>query len=148
MEKNIIFLIIVITTLIQINHASENEENHENNDVVAFTIGKEETNSQKVVSTMPTGEIISSEKVSITDENLNNYFFENSKIKGYSDHTIGTSACIYAVSKGAEYIEKHFSCNKSLNVETQLAHTCSMDYEDLLEIRRNVDSITLIKSKE
>ena len=74
--------------------------------------------------------------------------FENSKIKGYSDHTIGTSACIYAVSKGAEYIEKHFSCNKSLNVETQLAHTCSMDYEDLLEIRRNVDSITLIKSKE
>ena len=59
--KNIIFLIIVITTLIQINHASENEENHENNDVVAFTIGKEETNSQKVISTMPTGEIISCE---------------------------------------------------------------------------------------
>tara|TARA_B100000989_G_scaffold286459_1_gene255119 strand:- start:531 stop:1253 length:723 start_codon:yes stop_codon:yes gene_type:complete len=72
--------------------------------------------------------------------------FENSKIKGYSDHTIGTAACIYAVSRGAEYIEKHFSCNKSLNVNTQLAHICSMDYNDLSEIRRNVDSITLIKS--
>jgi len=74
--------------------------------------------------------------------------FENSKIKGYSDHTIGTAACIYAVSRGAEYIEKHFSCNKSLNVETQQAHTCSMDYDDLCEIRRNIDSITLIKSRE
>ena len=74
--------------------------------------------------------------------------FENSKIKGYSDHTIGTAACIYAASKGAEYIEKHFSCNKSLNIDTQLAHTCSMDYDDLSEIRRNVDSITLIKSSE
>ena len=56
--------------------------------------------------------------------------------------------CIYAVSKGAEYIEKHFTCNKSLNVNTQLAHTCSMDYEDLSEIRRTVDSITLLKSSE
>lgn len=74
--------------------------------------------------------------------------FENSKIKGYSDHTIGTAACIYAASKGAEYIEKHFSCNKSLNIDTQQAHTCSMDYNDLSEIRRNVDSITLIKSSE
>jgi len=74
--------------------------------------------------------------------------FEKSKIKGYSDHTIGTAACIYAASRGAEYIEKHFSCNKSLNVETQLAHTCSMDYDDLSEIRRIIDSITLIKSSE
>lgn len=74
--------------------------------------------------------------------------FTNSNIKGYSDHTIGTAACIYAVSKGAEYIEKHFTCNKSLNVNTQLAHTCSMDYEDLSEIRRTVDSITLLKSSE
>jgi sialic acid synthase SpsE len=74
--------------------------------------------------------------------------FENSKIKGYSDHTIGTAACIYAASRGAEYIEKHFSCNKSLNIETQQAHTCSMDYDDLCEIRRNIDSITLIKSGE
>ena len=39
--------------------------------------------------------------------------FTNSNIKGYSDHTIGT-APVYAVSKGAEYIEKHFTCNKSL----------------------------------
>ena len=74
--------------------------------------------------------------------------FENSKIKGYSDHTIGTAACIYAAAKGAEYIEKHFTCNKSLNVDTQLAHTCSMNYNDLSEIRRNIDSITLIKSNE
>ena len=29
-------------------------------------------------------------------------------IIGYSDHTIGISACLYAVSKGAKILEKHF----------------------------------------
>ena len=72
--------------------------------------------------------------------------FENSIFSGFSDHTIGTSACIYAVSKGAEIIEKHFSFNKSQNVDTQLAHVCSMDEKDLREIRIHSDNLTLIKS--
>ena len=73
--------------------------------------------------------------------------FDDSPFKGFSDHTIGISACLYAVSRGAEYIEKHFSNNKSLNVETQQAHICSMNLEDLTNLREHVDSITLIKSK-
>ena len=73
--------------------------------------------------------------------------FEKSKIKGYSDHTIGTAACIYAACE-VQNILKNIFRNKSLNVETQLAHTCSMDYDDLSEIRRIIDSITLIKSSE
>ena len=73
--------------------------------------------------------------------------FENSNIKGYSDHTIGNSACIYAVSRGAEYLEKHFTCNKSMNISTQQAHTCSMDMDDLSQIRKISDAITLLKSE-
>ena len=74
--------------------------------------------------------------------------FEKDKyISGYSDHTIGLSACIYAISKGAEYIEKHFSNNKSLGIETQMAHICSMNQNELSYLREVADSITLIKSK-
>ena len=53
--------------------------------------------------------------------------FKNSFFSGFSDHTIGISACLYAVSKGAVYLEKHYSNNKSMNIDTQMAHVCSMD---------------------
>ena len=72
--------------------------------------------------------------------------FENSFFTGYSDHTVGISACIYAVSKGATIIEKHFSNNKSMGVETQMAHICSMDENDLKKLREISDSITLLKN--
>ncbi|WP_298258719.1 N-acetylneuraminate synthase family protein [Bradyrhizobium sp.] len=32
---------------------------------------------------------------------------------GYSDHTIGTTACICAAAMGARVIEKHFTCDKN-----------------------------------
>ena len=62
--------------------------------------------------------------------------FENEKfISGYSDHTIGLAASVYAISRGAEYIEKHYSNNKSLGVDTQMAHICSMNQIDLSSSR-------------
>ena len=73
--------------------------------------------------------------------------FDNSFFSGFSDHTIGIAACIHAVSKGAEIIEKHFSNNKSLNVATQQAHTCSMNLNDLTNLREVSDSITLLRNK-
>lgn len=72
--------------------------------------------------------------------------FENSFFTGYSDHTVGIGACIYAVSRGATIIEKHFSNNKSMGVETQMAHICSMDENDLKKLREISDSITLLKN--
>lgn len=72
----------------------------------------------------------------------------NKKIQGFSDHTIGIGACIYAVSKGAKYLEKHFTNNKSLGIDTQMGHVCSMDQEDLIKLREYSDSINLIKSNE
>lgn len=73
--------------------------------------------------------------------------FNNSDFDGFSDHTIGIAASIYAVSKGAEFIEKHFSINKSLNVPTELGHVCSMDMDDLKKLREIVDSVSLLRSR-
>jgi len=70
--------------------------------------------------------------------------FNNSIFTGFSDHTIGTSACLFAIAKGAKTIEKHFSFNKSQNVSTQMAHVCSMDEKDLKEIRYHADNFNLL----
>lgn len=75
-------------------------------------------------------------------------FKKNKIIQGFSDHTIGIGACIYAVSRGAKFIEKHFSNNKSLATDTQMAHVCSMDQDDLIKLREYSDTITLIQSNE
>jgi sialic acid synthase SpsE len=32
---------------------------------------------------------------------------------GYSDHLLGIEACLLAISRGAQYIEKHFTLNKT-----------------------------------
>ncbi len=73
--------------------------------------------------------------------------FDNSFFDGYSDHSIGIDACIYALSKGAKIIEKHFSNNKSANVLTQLGHTGSMDIHDLEFLRKYSDSVTILKNQ-
>ena len=72
--------------------------------------------------------------------------FDNSFFSGFSDHTVGIGACLYAVSRGATYIEKHYSNNKSMNVDTQMAHICSMDGQDLSKLRELSDTFTLIRS--
>lgn len=73
--------------------------------------------------------------------------FTKSFFNGYSDHTIGTSACIYAISRGAKYVEKHFTTNKSTGSQTEMAHVCSMDFNDLKVIREFADSFAQIGNK-
>ena len=73
--------------------------------------------------------------------------FENSFFSGFSDHTIGIGASLYAISRGAEYIEKHYSNNSSMNVDTQKAHTCSMNETELSLLRNLADSLTVLKNK-
>ena len=71
--------------------------------------------------------------------------FDRSFFSGYSDHTVGIDACLFAISRGAKIIEKHFSNNKSLNVQTQAAHIGSMDMHDLENIRKFSDSFNLLR---
>jgi sialic acid synthase SpsE len=39
--------------------------------------------------------------------------FPSSPFDGYSDHTLGIEACLFALSRGAQVIEKHFTLDKS-----------------------------------
>ena len=55
---------------------------------------------------------------------------------GYSDHTIGISACLGAVSLGANIIEKHFTLNK--NFSRFRDHSISADYNELKTIVLNI----------
>lgn len=47
---------------------------------------------------------------------------------GYSDHTLGPEACLYAVALGARIIEKHFTLDKN---QSGADHGMSADPEDL-----------------
>ena len=53
------------------------------------------------------------------------------KPTGYSDHSIGTNACIGAIALGAKIIEKHFTLNKK---KLGSDHMLSADLKDLKEI--------------
>jgi sialic acid synthase SpsE len=50
---------------------------------------------------------------------------------GYSDHTIGTTACLAACALGAELIEKHVTLDKTLEGTD---HICSADPVEMTEI--------------
>lgn len=74
--------------------------------------------------------------------------FTEGEFYGYSDHTIGIAASMYAVAHGAKLIEKHFTNNKSLQIDTQRAHVCSMDLNDLTKLRNFSDAFTLIRNSK
>ena len=73
--------------------------------------------------------------------------FKTSFFSGFSDHSIGISACLFAVSKGATIIEKHFSNNKAMNIEISPGHTGSMNMDDLIQIREISDNLRLLNSE-
>ena len=51
---------------------------------------------------------------------------------GYSDHFLGISACMLAVSRNAQYVEKHFTLNKTSQVIRD--HTLSATPEEFREL--------------
>ena len=60
---------------------------------------------------------------------------------GFSDHSIGINACLLALSKGANIIEKHFTLNKKLEGPD---HALSADEYDLKLICEFAKNITLL----
>ncbi len=74
--------------------------------------------------------------------------FNNSFFDGFSDHTIGISACVYALSRGARIIEKHFGNSKSMNIDISPGHAGSMNIYELEKIRELSDNICLLRSKK
>lgn len=58
--------------------------------------------------------------------------FTSGAYYGYSDHCHGISACMLAISRGAQYVEKHFTLNKASQVIRD--HTLSATPSELREM--------------
>ena len=54
---------------------------------------------------------------------------------GYSDHTVGTLACVAAVARGAQIIEKHITFDKTAEGPD---HACSAEPEEFAEMVRKI----------
>lgn len=72
-------------------------------------------------------------------EDVSMPIFKKDGFLGYSDHTMGLTACKVAVSRGARYIEKHFTVSKSMQSSINKAHSGSMDFDDLRSLRAFCD---------
>lgn len=55
------------------------------------------------------------------------------EVEGFSDHTLGISASIAALSRGATVIEKHFTMDKKMDGPD---HSCSITPDELLLLSR------------
>lgn len=60
---------------------------------------------------------------------------------GYSDHTVGPSACIFAAALGADVIEKHFTYNKAAEGPD---HMHSADPKELKYIIDSINALTVM----
>jgi len=63
-------------------------------------------------------------------------------IVGYSDHTIGITACLCAVAMGAEIIEKHFTHDKKAEGPD---HQLSADYNEMKELVDRIREFELMR---
>ena len=61
---------------------------------------------------------------------------------GYSDHTVGITACICAAAMGARVIEKHFTYDKNADGPD---HILSADPEEMKEIVKKIREFELMK---
>jgi N-acetylneuraminate synthase/N,N'-diacetyllegionaminate synthase len=74
----------------------------------------------------------------LEDLRLGNVDF--ARYAGFSDHTLGISAAMAALARGARIIEKHFTTDKSMEGPD---HSCSMDSEELTALCRFRDDLKL-----
>jgi N-acetylneuraminate synthase len=61
---------------------------------------------------------------------------------GYSDHTLGVTACICAAAMGARVIEKHFTCDKNAEGPD---HCLSADFDDMTTIVKAIRNIEVMR---
>lgn len=81
-------------------------------------------------------------------EEINMPDFEKSYVEGYSDHTMGITAVVYALSRGAKIIEKHFTIDHSWQKTKEKAHACSMNFNELQQIKGFSRGLDILKNKK
>jgi len=64
---------------------------------------------------------------------------------GYSDHTIGTEACVIAVALGARVIEKHFTLDK--NYSDFRDHHLSADPAEMKQLVQQLERVRTLRGK-
>lgn len=68
--------------------------------------------------------------------------FDKKKYYGYSDHCVGIEACLYAISKGAKIIEKHFTLNKQdQTIRDHLLSATPEEFKNLVNQGRIISKI-------
>ena len=65
--------------------------------------------------------------------------------RGFSDHSLGMGAGILALARGAEFLEKHITSNKSLQRPTQLGHSGAFDLDELRLFRKIAEEVEVIQ---
>jgi sialic acid synthase SpsE len=77
----------------------------------------------------------------IEEINFANVEFSSKKYAGFSDHTLGISAPIVAICRGAKIIEKHFTVDKNMYGPD---HAGSMDLNELTQLTTFRNDYTVI----
>ena len=61
---------------------------------------------------------------------------------GYSDHTYGIEACLLAISRGAQYIEKHMTLNKASQViRDHISSATPAEFNELVRIGKPISNL-------
>lgn len=71
--------------------------------------------------------------------------FGSTRFEGISDHTLGNSAALFASAHGATYLEKHFTLRKSFQRTGEMAHLCSMELQDLIDIKNTATEFEALR---
>lgn len=88
---------------------------------------------------------VSKYPLNLNETNLSMISFLKKEFKGivgYSDHTVGIKACVYAVINGAKVIEKHFTFNnKRKGYDHQISSNFN-EFKNLVQEIRKVENIS------
>lgn len=77
----------------------------------------------------------------LKDLDLKNMVFSPAQYVGYSDHTIGITACILAMCRGARIIEKHFTKDKLMDGPDHILSALPDELELLCKFRDEIEEI-------
>lgn len=80
-------------------------------------------------------------------EEVNFPKFSNDGYVGFSDHSIGIAAALYASVRGCKILEKHFTISKAFQKSSEKAHLGAMDEADLRNIYNLSNEFELIGNK-
>ncbi len=84
---------------------------------------------------------VSKYPATLKDLDLRNTVFSPAQYVGYSDHTIGITACLLAMCRGAKIIEKHFTLSKDMDGPDHILSALPDELELLCKFRDEIERI-------